>query len=236
MNTLNAMKKVLLTGVLALFGLGYGYSIPVETEGSVVLAQNSMRFVEVLKNNINIRTAPKTGSVIQKATTGQTYELIRTANGWHKIRLENGKIGYVSASRNLTSVTNVHRVPSDLTNYYESIATINYGKFGECRVQTFILDRGPYVYVQLSISGLDQSSDDAKYYQDEFYMGTIQHNRIVCTKKKVVKHPNFQMENMSPSDFKAMQPDERLVLDYAPSEYTYYYKGQRMADYDVDMY
>lgn len=223
------MKKILLTGVLAFFGLGYGYSVPVETEGSVVLAQTSVRYVEVRENNINIRKAPRTGAVIQKAKMGQTFRLISTVNGWHKIRLNNGTIGYVSASRNLTSVTDVQRIPSDLLSYFEAAGNYSYEDLGECHVETCILERGPYVYVSMSASKGDDFS------QIDYYLGTVQHNRIVCTKRKVTKQsPYIQLDTLNPSDFQNMKPGESFILDYSPYEYTYYYKGQRIASFDMD--
>lgn len=46
---------------------------------------------------LNIRSGPSTNnSIIEKAYKGQNIEILESSNGWHKVKLSNGKIGWAS--------------------------------------------------------------------------------------------------------------------------------------------
>ena len=54
--------------------------------------------------SLNIRSGPSTSyGVVTKASKGQSVEILESSNGWHKVKLSNGKIGWGSASYISTS-------------------------------------------------------------------------------------------------------------------------------------
>lgn len=58
------------------------------------LQQDNKRQVRA-KQNVNLRTTPKTnGKIIGMANKKSIYEIIEEQNGWYKIKIKNGKIGW----------------------------------------------------------------------------------------------------------------------------------------------
>ncbi|MDK2563463.1 SH3 domain-containing protein [Romboutsia sedimentorum] len=81
---------------------------------------------------LNIRSGPSTSySVITKAYKGDRVEILESSNGWHKIKLSNGKIGwgsgsYISTSSNSGgSSDNETSIPSNGTKAVVTTSTLN---------------------------------------------------------------------------------------------------------------
>ncbi len=59
---------------------------------------------QVTASALNIRSGPSTSyGVVTKAYKGESVEILESSNGWHKVKLSNGKIGWASASYISTS-------------------------------------------------------------------------------------------------------------------------------------
>ena len=66
---------------------GEGYTFP---------AAHACKHVRISKSNVNIRTAPVSGAPIMKAQQGKTFALDGIVDGWYKVRLDDGRTGYVA--------------------------------------------------------------------------------------------------------------------------------------------
>ena len=61
----------------------------------------------ITTSTLNIRSGPSTSySVTTKAYKGDSVEILESSNGWHKIKLSNGKVGWGSAAYISTSINN----------------------------------------------------------------------------------------------------------------------------------
>lgn len=71
--------------------------------GAVAISMNAIEASAMEKGTINtsalnIRSGPSTNdSIIDKAYKGQTIEVLDSSNGWYKVKLSNGKIGWASS-------------------------------------------------------------------------------------------------------------------------------------------
>ena len=78
------------------------------TTASLALA-TTMSFADtkvgtVTASALNIRSGASTShSIVTKAYKGNTVEILESSNGWHKVKLSNGKIGWASAQYISTS-------------------------------------------------------------------------------------------------------------------------------------
>ncbi len=78
----------------------------------------------ITTSTLNIRSGPSTSyRVTTKAYKGDSAEILESSNGWHKIKLSNGKIGWGSAAYISTSINNGSNSESgnDNTENEESI-------------------------------------------------------------------------------------------------------------------
>ncbi|MBP3932092.1 MAG: SH3 domain-containing protein, partial [Peptostreptococcaceae bacterium] len=63
----------------------------------------------VTASALNIRSGASTShSIVTKAYKGNTVEILESSNGWHKVKLSNGKIGWASAQYISTSGDNTN--------------------------------------------------------------------------------------------------------------------------------
>lgn len=65
-------------------------------EGYKFTAAQACKHVKILKSNVNVRTAPVSGAPIMKAQQGKTFALDGIVDGWYKVRLDDGRTGYVA--------------------------------------------------------------------------------------------------------------------------------------------
>lgn len=223
-----------MTGILAFFGLTQGFAVPVETVETTITTQNATQFVEVLKNNVNVRKAPETGVRIMKATMGKTFALVSTVDGWHEIRLDNGQTAYISASPNLTTVTSNQTIPLSMFDGFSGQYYKEYKELGEDLdkrlYEVDMLYRDGYVYVSQAISFFFPEEGTSRYYLTEYYLGTIENNRIVCKKMKVEQFDLCDLEEMTPQSFddNEMEPGKTFVIDYSPTKKTFFVDGSDM--------
>ncbi|MGL6107139.1 C40 family peptidase [Romboutsia sp.] len=67
----------------------------------------------VTTGTLNVRSGPSTSySVVTKVYKGDKIEILETSNGWHKIKLSNGKTGWSSGEYISTSSTGGSTTPS----------------------------------------------------------------------------------------------------------------------------
>ncbi|MGL5750117.1 MAG: SH3 domain-containing protein [Paraclostridium sp.] len=103
LETSNGWYKVKLSS--GKIGWGSGDYITTSSEGTQTPSTGKKGTVTA--STLNIRSGASTGhSVITKAYKGNTLEILESSNGWHKVKLSNGKIGWASAQYISTSGNN----------------------------------------------------------------------------------------------------------------------------------
>ena len=104
LETSNGWYKVKLSN--GKIGWGSGEYIVVSTisSGESTQTPSTGKKGTVTASALNIRSGASTShSIVTKAYKGNTVEILESSNGWHKVKLSNGKIGWGSAQYISTS-------------------------------------------------------------------------------------------------------------------------------------
>ena len=109
LETSNGWYKVKLSN--GKIGRGRGEYIVVSTisSGESTQTPSTGKKGTVTASALNIRSGASTShSIVTKAYKGNTVEILESSNGWHKVKLSNGKIGWASAQYISTSGDNTN--------------------------------------------------------------------------------------------------------------------------------
>ncbi|CEH35068.1 C40 family peptidase [Romboutsia lituseburensis] len=94
----------------------------------------------ITTSSLNIRSGPSTSySIITKVSKGETVEILESSNGWYKVKLSNGKVGWGSGSYITVGGNSGSTNPENPTNP----ETPSIGKKGKITTSSLNIRSGP---------------------------------------------------------------------------------------------
>lgn len=211
------MKRLILVCILCLCTLLPGFSAVCF---SATETDHVSDFVEVLRKNVNVRTAPVTGKVLFPARQGMLLELLETKDGWHKVQFNVDEIAYISADSTLTAVTAFTGIPVSAIN------AVEHGAFfiepdKQCSVH--MQYRDGKVYIEKTVCHVRPGTGSMRYYLTEMYLGTVTDNMIFCNKRWVFQFNGKNLEDVTEQDFNEDIPN--YIIYYSPTRKVFYMEG-----------
>ncbi len=185
-------------------------------EGYTFAPSSACKFVEIIKSDVNIRTAPVTGAPVMKAQAGMTFAYAGLDKGWYKVSLAGGTTGYVSGELANPLSGEASRIPDEAfgrSGQYVSDdnSTLHSVDF---------MRKGDVVYMSVAHSHVNVNTGSMRYYGTTIYKGKVDGCRLVFTKK--LDGFNVVLDS---------GVDEGSMTDIKP--YTVYYSPTN-ADFVVD--
>ena len=109
LETSNGWYKVKLSNGKIGWGSGEYIVVSAISSGESTQTPSTGKKGTVTASALNIRSGASTShSIVTKAYKGNTVEILESSNGWHKVKLSNGKIGWASAQYISTSGDNTN--------------------------------------------------------------------------------------------------------------------------------
>ncbi|MBP3905481.1 MAG: C40 family peptidase [Peptostreptococcaceae bacterium] len=109
LETSNGWYKVKLSNGKIGWGSGEYIVVSAISSGESTQTPSTGKKGTVTASALNIRSGASTShSIVTKAYKGNTVEILESSNGWHKVKLSNGKIGLASAQYISTSGDNTN--------------------------------------------------------------------------------------------------------------------------------
>ena len=109
LETSNGWYKVKLSNGKIGWGSGEYIVVSAISSGESTQTPSTGKKGTVTATTLNIRSGASTShSIVTKAYKGNTVEILESSNGWHKVKLSNGKIGWASAQYISTSGDNTN--------------------------------------------------------------------------------------------------------------------------------
>ena len=128
LETSNGWYKVKLSNGKIGWGSGEYIVVSAISSGESTQTPSTGKKGTVTASTLNIRSGASTSySIVTKAYKGNTVEILESSNGWHKVKLSNGKIGWASAQ--YISTSSVDNTTNGNTSQ-ESTQTPSTGKKG----------------------------------------------------------------------------------------------------------
>lgn len=146
-------------------------------EGRVFGPSSACRYVEVIRDNVNIRTSPRTGKAVAKAQTGMTFPLKGMDSGWYRLEMYDGSEGYVAGELACPWREADLRIPADALQ--KSGQYVEADGVTLCNVS--FTSRGGAVYMEVSRSLVDRNKGTMSYLYTTLYKGKADANRLVFT-------------------------------------------------------
>lgn len=189
------MKKRILMSVFAAF-------ITMSMSYSSCLADNYKK-AEITASSLNVRnTFSSTATVISKVSSGQEVTVVETKDGWYKIKLDNGKEGWISSSyAQLKNNTLSGVVDADKVNLRQG-ASLESSSLGN-------LNKGTQVKI------LDKTDDwykvDVNGKQGYLYASLVNTSQVSASKapKKTVTRGESRMSSLY--EFASAQMGKKYV-------------------------
>lgn len=184
-------------------------------ESLIFSKDSACRYVEVQKQNVNVRTTPIDGTPIILANQGQMMELLDFDRGWYKIRLNDGQEGYISDDLSEAVKSNIIPLKTFEEIYSNTDPNTPWGTI------SFKVEGDKVLMVRDYCSTpMEENNWQSVYQSSTVFYGTINGNSLMFIKSLDIFMPD--LENIAPSDMKKIEP---YPAYYSSIEKGFFFEG-----------
>ncbi len=179
---------------------------------------NRLKYLEVTGKKVNIRQSPKTGAVLMQAVRGMVFPLLAWDGSWHKVKLADGREGYVSAD--YTKAVEKNGIPEGFFKGSGQFLV----KGGHCNLS--FCEKGGYVFMQVDTSVADTGAGTSMHEGTYIYCGRAEGNQVTFTRRSWFSPPFIpDMEGIGVDELEECEP---YVVYYSPSADTLIIDGSEV--------